>query len=190
MKHSIFAVNPTNKTTYNEETWVLDIGATDHIIHSIKLFTKITSTVTSFVQLPNGEQVTVTHIGTIQITPTLTLENVLCVPAFTFNLISMSKLTKSLSCCLVFLSNYCFIQDLTCWKMIGLGKIHNNLYLLQTSSTCKSVSEASSILEYVLSSLVNSVSDIPVASKPFLWHLRLGMYQIISFIFYIILFQM
>ena len=58
--------------------------------------------------------------------------------------------------------------------MIGLGKLHNNLYLLQTSSTCKSVSEASSILEYVLSSLVNSVSDIPVASKPFLWHLRLG----------------
>ena len=114
MKQSIFAVNPANKTTNNEETWVLDIGAIDHIIHSITLFTKITSSVTSFVQLPNGEQVTVTHIGTIQITPTLTLENVLCVPAFTFNLISMSKLTKSLSCCLVFLSNYCFIQDLTC----------------------------------------------------------------------------
>ena len=32
LKNSIFTKNPSNKTTYNEETWVLDTGATDHII--------------------------------------------------------------------------------------------------------------------------------------------------------------
>ena len=109
VQHYIFAVNPVHKTTFNGETWVLDTGATDHIIHSVTLFTKITSSVPTFVQLPNGEKVTVTHIGTIQITSTLILENVLCVPSFSFNLISISKLTKCLSCCLVFLSNFCFI---------------------------------------------------------------------------------
>ena len=116
MQHSIFAVNPSNKTAYSEDTCVLDIGATDHIVHSVSLFTKITSSITSFVQLPNGERVVVTHIGTIQVTSSLVLENVLCVPSFTFNLISISQLTKSLSCCFVFLSNMCFIQDLSCWS--------------------------------------------------------------------------
>ena len=109
MQHSIFAVNPSHKTTFSQDTWVLDTGATDHIVHSVDLFTKITSSITSFVQLPNGERVVVTHIGTIQVTPSLILENVLCVPSFTFNLISISQLTRSLSCCFIFLSNLCYI---------------------------------------------------------------------------------
>ena len=98
MQHSIFANNPASKTTFDRQTWVLDTGATDHIVHSVNLFTKITKSVSSFVQLPNGERVLVTHIGTIQVTANLILENVLCVPAFTFNLISVSQLTKRLSC--------------------------------------------------------------------------------------------
>ena len=147
MQYFVFAINPVNKTAFNSETWVLDTGATDHIIHSVTLFTKITSSISTFVQLPNGKKVIVTHIGTIQVTSTLVLENVLCVPSFSFNLISVSKLTKSLSCCLVFLSNFCFIQDLSCWKKIGVGKLHNNLYLLQASTNCKSISRVSSILQ-------------------------------------------
>ena len=49
MQHSIFAVNPSHKTVFSQDTWVLDTGATDHIVHSIDLFTKITSSITSFV---------------------------------------------------------------------------------------------------------------------------------------------
>ena len=110
--HSVFAVNPVNKNAYGNDVWILDTGATDHIVHSLSLFTHITSPISTFVQLPNREKVTVTHIGTIQVTSTLKLENILCVPSFNFNLISVSQLTKTLSCCLVFLSNLCFIQDL------------------------------------------------------------------------------
>ena len=174
MQHSVFAVHPVHKTAFNGETWVLNTGATDHIIHSVTLFTKITSSISTFVQLPNGEKAIVTHIGTIQITSTLILENVLCVPSFSFNLISVSKLTKCLSCCFVFLSKFCFIQDLSYWKTIGVGKLHNNLYLLQVSPDCKSISGVSSILQSVFDSLVNSVSNVPVVSKPYLWHLSHG----------------
>ena len=92
----MFNVNPVNRNAYGSETWVFDIGATDYIIHSITLFTKITSSTSTFVQLPNGEKATVTHIGTIQVTSSLILENVLCVPSFYFNLILVSKLTKTL----------------------------------------------------------------------------------------------
>ena len=89
-------------------------------------------------------------------------------------LVSVSKLTKSLSYCMVFLSNYCFIQNLTCWKMIGLDKLHNNLYLLQTSDNCKSISETTTVLESILQSFVHFVSHVPIVTKPYLWHLRLG----------------
>jgi len=59
MQHSIFAVNPTNKIAYGNETWILDTR--DHIVHSITLVTKITSSVSTFVQLPNGEML-LSHI--------------------------------------------------------------------------------------------------------------------------------
>ena len=58
--------------------------------------------------------------------------------------------------------------------MIGLGKLHSNLYLLQTSKNCKSISEATAVLESVLQSFVHFVSHVPIVTKPYLWHLRLG----------------
>ncbi|XP_065618325.1 uncharacterized protein LOC136062751 [Quercus suber] len=133
MQHSVFAVNPVHKNAFNSETWVLDTGATDHIIHSVTLFTKITNSISTFVQLPN---------------------------------------------------------DLSCWKTIGVGKLNNNLYLLQVSPDCTSISGVSSILNSVFDSLVNSVSNVPVVSKPFLWHLRLGMSLIISSILCTVTFLM
>jgi len=49
MQHSVFVVNPANKTAFDDETWVLNIGVTDHIIHSITLFTNIISSISTFV---------------------------------------------------------------------------------------------------------------------------------------------
>ena len=49
------------------------------------------------VTLPNGTRVAITHTGTICITNTFILHNVLLVPDFKFNLISVSCLVKSLS---------------------------------------------------------------------------------------------
>ena len=86
------------------------------------------------VQLPNGESAQVTHIGTVVLSSSLILKNVLCVPSFTFNLLSVSTLTQSQPYCLVFLSAYCFVQDLTSWKTIGVGKALDGLYLLQSNS--------------------------------------------------------
>ena len=57
--------------------------------------------------------------------------------------------------------------------MIGLGKLHSNLYLLQTFENCKSISKAT-VVESVLQSFIHSVSRVPIVTKPYLWHLRLG----------------
>ena len=55
-----------------------------------------------------------------------------------------------------------------------MGELHNNLYLLQTSKNCKSISKATTILESVLQFFAHSVSHVPSVTKPYLWHLRLG----------------
>ena len=108
LKHSVFSssVNTSQVSPYD---WILDSGATDHMVHSIHFFTFVTSSAQISVRLPNGDMVKVTHIGTVQVSATLTLENVLCIPTFSFNLISISKLTQNPSCCCIFLSHYCFL---------------------------------------------------------------------------------
>ena len=131
------------------------------MVHSIAVFTSITTTLNTFVILPNGESALVTHIGTIKVSENLILSNVLCVPSFNFNLISISQLAKSILCCLIFFGNLCFIQDLAHWSTIGLGKEINGLYLL-----LKGESGSSS----------NCVSLSVSANKvlPHIWHARLG----------------
>ena len=128
--HSIFSARIVDKQAYKSNTWIIDTGAIDHMVHSVSCLSTITSTINTFVYLPNGEKALVTHIGTVHFSDHLTLYGVLCVPSFTFNLLSVSQLTKTLFCCLVFLGSFCFIQDLANWNMIGLGKATNGLYLL------------------------------------------------------------
>jgi hypothetical protein len=112
----------SNFHSFKRPPWIVDIGATDHMVCSISFFTSISAIISTTVQLPNGAVASVTHIGTVKISECLTLTDVLCVASFTFNLISASKLIKHLCCCLIFLSNYCFIQNLSPWKTIGVGK--------------------------------------------------------------------
>ena len=134
LTHSVFSTKVVNRKAFSVETWVIDIGATDHIVCSMHLLTSFMKISHTIVELPNGEAAVVTHIGTIQLSPHITLTNVHRVPYFTFNLLSISALTKSQPICLIFLSKICFIQDLTCWSTIGMGQMHDGLYLLQDSS--------------------------------------------------------
>ena len=167
-----------NRRTYDKWAWVLDTGAIGHIDCSVDLLTSITATMQSLVQLPNEESTQVTHIGTVVLSSSLTFTNVLCVPLFSFNLLSVSTLTLSQPYCLVFLSTYCFIQDLLSWKTIGVGKAVDGLYLLQ----CDSLQHIppSSLVDYLSNQKFNA-SFLPFSAttstsfvSSFLWHARLG----------------
>ena len=72
-----------NRIAFNGDTWVIDTGATDYIVHSVHLFTNFTAISTN-VELPNGETAMVPHIGSISHSATLVLHNVLCVLFFFF----------------------------------------------------------------------------------------------------------
>ena len=97
MAHSVFSAHVIDRHVFKSNDWILDTGATDLMVHSVSQLTTITSIVHSCVFLRHRDQALVTHIGIVQISPTLTLTNVLCVPTFSFNLISISQLRTLLN---------------------------------------------------------------------------------------------
>ena len=104
----------------------------------------------------------VTHIGTVHLTSSLILRNVLFVPSFRFNLLYVSTLTNTVNCSITFHAHSYSIQDLSQGEMIGMGNKFGNLYYLSLNlkvpSTCNAVCN------------VNIVSF----STHELWHYRLG----------------
>ena len=112
--------------------WVIDSGATNHMTCNSSLFTVFqphpsTSTIT----LADESTSCVLRSETIHPTPLITLTFVLSLPQFSFNLISMSKLTRTLNCNISFFPDYCFIQDLLTKRIIGRGRESKGLHILE-----------------------------------------------------------
>ncbi|CAL1362956.1 unnamed protein product [Linum trigynum] len=118
---------PPGRTS--RHAWILDTGASDHIVCSLAYLVHPKPISNIPITLPTGDQVHATHIGTVTCVANLVLENVLFVPQFNFNLISVSKLTTNPSLHLTFFSTVCLIQDLQLRRMIGSAKLTNGLYL-------------------------------------------------------------
>ncbi|CAN1818858.1 hypothetical protein LINPERHAP1_LOCUS28527 [Linum perenne] len=79
------------------------------------------------VSLPTGQNVPVSHIGSAFLTATLVIQHVLVIPSFTFNLLSVSCLTKQHKCSLTFYNDCCVIQDLATQQAIGSADLVNGL---------------------------------------------------------------
>ena len=141
--------------------WIIDSGASSHVCSDLAMFTELTPVTDVNVTLPNGTRVPITHTGVIHITDALVLHNVLHVPDFQFNLISVSNLLKTLFCSAHFFSDVCLLQELTQGLMIGRGNLYHNLYILETSF---SLSTSSPAPFFCGSLLVDE----------HVWHLRLG----------------
>lgn len=129
--HIVSSVTKLGNSWNPKLTWILDLGASDHICPFLNSFTSYS--LISTVKLQNGETTVAHFSGTIHLIPTLILYDVVHIPGFQFNLVSIHKLTTSLSCQLIFSPNLCAIQDLSTLKMIGHASVSNDLYILQQS---------------------------------------------------------
>ncbi|WVZ08647.1 hypothetical protein V8G54_021993 [Vigna mungo] len=116
----------------NHVTWIIDSGASDHVSSSLNLYSSYKTIDPVTVKLPNGQQTIASYSGTMQINDSLCISNVLYLPQFNFNLISVSKLTTVHNCQLIFLDNQCFIQDRHSKRMIGIVDAQDGLYTLKT----------------------------------------------------------
>lgn len=146
--------------------WIINSGATDHISSSSKLFLrKNQNGLLSPVLLPSGEKANIIAKGSLPLNSEYYLRDVLCVPTFKVNLLSVSRLTKGLNCSVTFFPYLCILQDLATRKMIGLGKQRDGLYHLVALADKKSTSNSPS----------NNQPTCNLTTKPTdLWHSRLG----------------
>ena len=79
---------------YNNKKWIVDSGTSDHICLNLNSFINYTKVEgkPQFVTIPNRIQFRVEIIGTVRLDNGVILKNILYVPRFYFNLISVSKL--------------------------------------------------------------------------------------------------
>jgi hypothetical protein len=84
-------------------SWIIDSGATDHISSSLKsLFKTDNNCSLPPVVLPSGEKAEIIAKGSLPLNSVYYLKNVLCVPTFKVDLMSVSRLTKGLNCSITF----------------------------------------------------------------------------------------
>ena len=111
--------------------WIIDSSATDHISSSPKLFLHEDKNISSpLVLLPSGEKASICTKGSLPLNSVYYLHDLLCVPTFKVNLMSVSRLTRDLNCSMTFFPHWCVLQDLATRRIIGLGKQCDGLYYL------------------------------------------------------------
>lgn len=100
------------------------------MVSDIALFSSPPLSVNVKINLPNNEIATATYIGIVVLHDKLTLYNVLFVPGFSFNLLSISHLTRHSACIVTFLSTHCVLQDQLSMNVIGTAEQEGGLYHL------------------------------------------------------------
>ena len=97
----------------------------------MNVFTTYTKIKPVLISLPNGQTVYATYSGLVRFFDQFYLSDVLYVPHFQLNLISVSKVTHQLKCTLTFTSTHCIKDNLT-QERIGTVKATAGLYLVTT----------------------------------------------------------
>lgn len=123
-------------------SWIIDSGATDHITANLDILINPIQC-NALLHLLNGNTISVTHVGSVSLSPGITLQQVLCVPGFTHNLLSISKLLKDTNFTATFSGESCYVQDPT-WKRVQeIGKVKDGLYVLNSGLEGSSASSQS-----------------------------------------------
>lgn len=147
----------TSITNRKNAEWIIDTGATNHMTSHKTWLSNLRPNVTSFasVKLPNGQSSIVTHIGDYLLDSNHLLRDVLLVPGFQFNRISVSKSTRDTSCLVVFYHDRVEFQNLSNGRVKGIGKGQDGLYIWTNITTTPG-------------------AYVTVMEDDDLWHARLG----------------
>lgn len=180
--------NSTLNSSFPPSTWVLDSGATSHISCSLSFFKTYNMLANKFVLLPNKLKVQVVAIGTVHLGSHFFLHDVLFIPSFNINLVSVSALLKTKKYTLQITDSGFEIQDKKLLRTIGKGELCHDLYKFQFSdSLYKSHTEFSSLYKSQLADsgslcksqargIFDSVCTIvnPCNKYDQAWHARFG----------------
>ena len=124
---------PNTYLISSSSKWVIDSRVIDHMTGNPSKFTTFQPhPSTSTVNFADESTSCVLELRTIHPTPLITLTSVLSLPQLSFNLIFVSKLTRTLNCSISFFLDYYLIQDLLTKQIIGRGRESGGPYILET----------------------------------------------------------
>lgn len=115
---------------HNDINWVIDSGANQHFTKNESILTDVVdiSDLKLSVDHPNGSSANIVKIGNLHLSDSLVLFDVLVVPGFNINLISVHKTIKDNKICIIFYESTCYLQDLQRNMTLGIGNENGGLY--------------------------------------------------------------
>ena len=164
-------------TSFTNGDWIIDSGASDHITPNLGLLkTAQKLRYPGFITMPNGKHSKIAHVGRAQLTPNLKLSNVLHVPDFQFNLLSVSKLCEQITRRVIFTPTNCILQDPMLQEVV-LGRASNGLYHVQDlSNSVRAMEKKNSVVLHGAQQNCNLpiLGQNVTFSESDSWHFRLG----------------
>lgn len=165
--------------TAQNDNWIIDSGASDHMTSRYdQLINPVMACNKPRINLPNGKTAEISHVGSVCVNNGLKLRNVLYVPEFKHNLMSVSKLLQNENCEVVFKPEYCVIVDSCTKEGKAVGKMENGLYYLDKRAGKKEIQELVKSDQTRMTGYV-SKDEVPRScvaelDQCVLWHNRLG----------------
>lgn len=118
------------------------------------------------VSTANGNAISIIREGSTHLTNTLHHDSVLVVPSLDFNLLSVSQITSTISCVVIFWPNHCVFKDIQTRQTISYGVKSGKLYYLDLDS------KTFSRLRQALA--IESMGSPKKIVEIWLWHRLLG----------------
>lgn len=132
---SDFCFNLNVNSSMPNTCWIIDTGATTHICAYYEHFVNFKDLGKEIkIYMPNGNVRTTRKYGDVPLDESLILRDILYVPSFKLNLLSVGKILQNrfLECC--FYADLCTFQDQRTSKVIAMGRLKGNLYVLYSMS--------------------------------------------------------
>ena len=160
----ILGKTSVHSETSKNSTWIIDTGASDHMTRDSGQLKSLKPSSQSVISTANGSTSPITGEGSIILSDSLTLDTVLVVPSLEHNLLSVSKITSTLACTVIFWPAFCVFQDILTQKILGYGVRRGKLYYLElTEKGGSKFSQAN-----------QTSSEDKARAIVWLWHRRLG----------------
>ena len=107
--------------TQNDDAWIIDSGATDHMTFDPNDFSNTTPLRGTCITNANGATYPVTGAGTVRLSPSLSLAHTLLVPSLSNKLMYVSQVNKEVNCIILVYSTFCLLQDILSKEIIERG---------------------------------------------------------------------
>ena len=167
--------------------WIIDTGASHHMTGDMSALTNVRRCRNEAkINLPTGQTSTITHVGDVKLKNDLVLRNVLFVPSFKHNLLSVRNISQNGECKAVFHSKFCILENDRTQAVMGIGKVSNGLYylvdepasnilgILESDDELKESKKSAHAVNTVELAIPSQIKHEQHVNHTTLWHMRLG----------------